>query len=329
MAETLCEELVEEVLVRLPLDDPESLVRADLVCRKWALAVSGAGFRSQFREFHHRGPPMLGCITAVDRSRYVDPEEGADGEDSDGEDGDGEDFEDSEVISRFHSTSTFRPLLRASRLGWHRHAVDSSHGRVLLYPMRQRGAFENLPRLWVWCPITGEELQLPLVRRCPYPERWSAALVCAADAEAGGGACDHLDGCHRRPFLVVLVGTDQDGTFSCVYSSANGAWGDPTSAQIPRSRDWLETVPPARVGNALYFLYRGSARILRYDVAARGFSVIDRPPQCSVDFQGSAVLMSMEDGTLGFAAVHEYILRLWAREVGADGKAAWVRRQSH
>ncbi|CAD6217557.1 unnamed protein product [Miscanthus lutarioriparius] len=182
------------------------------------------------------------------------------------------------------------------------------------------GAFENIPCLWVWCPITGKELQLPLVRWCPYPERWSAALVCAADAEAGGGACDHLVDCHRRPFLVVLVGTDKDSTFSCVYSSANGAWGDPTSAQIPRSREWLETVPPARVGNALYFLYRGSARILRYDVAARGFSVIDRPPPCSVDFQGSAVLMSMEGGTLGFAAVHEYRLRLWAREVDLSNR---------
>lgn len=119
MAETLCEELIEEVLVRLLLDDPESLMRAALVCRKWALTVSGLGFCSQFREFHHRGPPMLGFITAVDLSRYFDPEEGINGEDSDNEDGDGEDFEDSEVIYRFHSTSTFRPLLRASRLGWH------------------------------------------------------------------------------------------------------------------------------------------------------------------------------------------------------------------
>lgn len=176
----------------------------------------------------------------------------------------------------------------------------------------------------------GEELQLPMVRQCSYLERWSAALVCAADAESDGGTCDHLIDCHRRPFLVVLVvvGTDKDGTFSCVYSSANGAWGDPTSAQIPRLREWLETAPPARVGNVLYFLYQGSARILRYDVAVRGFFVIDRPPPCSIDFQGSAVLMSMEGGTLGFTVVHEYRLRLWVREVDADDEATWVQRQA-
>jgi hypothetical protein len=165
------------------------------------------------------------------------------------------------------------------------------------------------------------------VRRCPHPDIWSAALVCAADAEAaGGGVCDHLIGCHRRPFLVVLVGTDKDGTFSCVYSSADGAWGEPISAQIPPCREWLMTVPAARVGNTLHFLFDGSASILRYDVAARGFSVFERLPQCSVDFQGNAVLMSMDDGRLGFAAVRRHGLRLWAREVGADSVAACVQR---
>ncbi|XP_066325888.1 uncharacterized protein [Miscanthus floridulus] len=88
------------------------------------------------------------------------------------------------------------------------------------------------------------------------------------------------------------------------------------------------TVPAARVGNALHFLFDGSASILMYDVAARGFSVIERPPQCSVDFQGNAVLMSMDDGRLGFAAVRGHGLRLWAREVGADGVAAWVQRKA-
>ena len=52
------EELVEEVLLRFPPDDPASLVRAALVSKRWCRLISGRGFRRRFREFH-RSPPLL------------------------------------------------------------------------------------------------------------------------------------------------------------------------------------------------------------------------------------------------------------------------------
>nr|CAB3455550.1 unnamed protein product [Digitaria exilis] len=55
----LPEELVEEVLLRFPPDDPACLVRAALVCRRWRRLICGPRFRRRFREFH-RAPPMLG-----------------------------------------------------------------------------------------------------------------------------------------------------------------------------------------------------------------------------------------------------------------------------
>nr|CAB3451775.1 unnamed protein product [Digitaria exilis] len=55
----LPEDLVEEVLLRFPPDDPACLVRAALVCRRWRRLICGPRFRRRFREFH-RAPPMLG-----------------------------------------------------------------------------------------------------------------------------------------------------------------------------------------------------------------------------------------------------------------------------
>jgi hypothetical protein len=57
--EALMDELVGEILLRIPPHDPASLLHAALVCKRWGRIVSDPGFRGRFREFH-RTPPMLG-----------------------------------------------------------------------------------------------------------------------------------------------------------------------------------------------------------------------------------------------------------------------------
>ncbi|KAG2643054.1 hypothetical protein PVAP13_2KG327200 [Panicum virgatum] len=151
-------------------------------------------------------------------------------------------------------------------------------------------------------------------------QSWSAAVLCGcADA---AGACD---GCHLGPFRVVYVGTDADGIFSCVYSSLDGAWSEPASAEHPEHPHMPRI--RALVGDALHFLFQASASILRYDLGARQVSVIQRPPACT-DFQGRPLLMTMEDGRLGFASVLNSRLCLWPREVGADGEARWAQSRA-
>ncbi|CAN6272875.1 unnamed protein product [Urochloa humidicola] len=54
----LMEELVEEFLIRIPPDDPASLVRAALVCKRWCRLISGASFRRRFRELHPAAPML-------------------------------------------------------------------------------------------------------------------------------------------------------------------------------------------------------------------------------------------------------------------------------
>ncbi|RLM86289.1 hypothetical protein C2845_PM04G02540 [Panicum miliaceum] len=110
----------------------------------------------------------------------------------------------------------------------------------------------------VWDPIMNERRELP---RLP-PGR--PRCLCAAVA---AGACDHLD-CHRGPFVVVFVGTENDDMFTYVYSSqaASGVWSKPVSAKHP---GFPVTVPVWRLersalaGNAHYFVLENSDRILK------------------------------------------------------------------
>jgi hypothetical protein len=70
----LLEELVEEVLLRLPPADHASLVRAAIVCKPWCRIISDRRFRRRFSEFH-RSPPMLGllCNFRDLLAREIDP----------------------------------------------------------------------------------------------------------------------------------------------------------------------------------------------------------------------------------------------------------------
>jgi hypothetical protein len=130
----LMDELVEEILVRFPPDDPASLVRAALVCKPWCRLVSGTAFHRRFREFHlHRGggaaPPLLGVLyTGTTKQQQVS------------------DDTDCRCIKRarimrepaacFVPTTSFRPgpahaaNSRRRYYGWR--AIDARHGRVLL-----------------------------------------------------------------------------------------------------------------------------------------------------------------------------------------------------
>ncbi|WVZ50922.1 hypothetical protein U9M48_002127 [Paspalum notatum var. saurae] len=64
---TLMEEIVEEILIRLPPQNPACLARASFVCKRWCRLISFPRFRHRFREFHHT-LPMLGflCNVTVD-----------------------------------------------------------------------------------------------------------------------------------------------------------------------------------------------------------------------------------------------------------------------
>ncbi|XBI42394.1 hypothetical protein VPH35_126736 [Triticum aestivum] len=57
----LPDELVGEILLRIPPDDPASLLRASLVCKSWSEAVSQRWFRRSFHNLHP-SPTALGAV---------------------------------------------------------------------------------------------------------------------------------------------------------------------------------------------------------------------------------------------------------------------------
>ncbi|CAD6272396.1 unnamed protein product [Miscanthus lutarioriparius] len=51
-APELVDDLVCEILLRIPAGQPECLVRASLVCKSWRHVISDPAFRRRYRAFH-------------------------------------------------------------------------------------------------------------------------------------------------------------------------------------------------------------------------------------------------------------------------------------
>ncbi|KAL6864745.1 hypothetical protein ACP4OV_015896 [Aristida adscensionis] len=275
----LVDDVVGEVLLRLPPDDPALLVRASAVCRAWRRRLTDAAFLRRYRRFHRR-PPTLGLL----------------------------------VSTRFVPTGSFRRRGGPGRR--HRRVLDCRHGRVLF-------SHGEAPFLLVWDPTTDEERRIPYAGFECSPS--NAAVLCAA------AGCDHLD-CRGGPFLVVLIGTDNEGdawlTRACVYSSESGEWGAPTTTAVLEYYAGL--VPPVLAQDTLYFICDNAIKIFCYALRGeRGLSLIDAPEgdDESLNYVRSAVLMPMEDGGLRFAGLipHSFNLHLWSLEtIGQDGVARWT-----
>ncbi|GJN10421.1 hypothetical protein PR202_ga28512 [Eleusine coracana subsp. coracana] len=63
----LLDELVEEIFLHLPPDEPAYLIHAALVCKPWLHILSNPGFRRRYIEFH-QSPPVLGYIHNIYQS---------------------------------------------------------------------------------------------------------------------------------------------------------------------------------------------------------------------------------------------------------------------
>ncbi|CAL4939299.1 unnamed protein product [Urochloa decumbens] len=291
----LPDDLVDQVLLRFPPEEPELLVCVALVCKRWFRLISDPHFRRRFRELH-RAAPMLGFFCT--------------------------DYHFSRFVPTFSA-----PLPHAIPGDWR--AVDARHGRVLFNTVAcwdDFTFFVSGEDLVVWYPVTGEQHRLPNLSEHMYPHQfpfhchWTAAVLCAS-AEGG---CDHLD-CGRGPFLVVFVCTSSTEAFVSVYSSETGAWSGPASAQLRRAGVHLAK-PSALVGKALHFISGdcGTTKILKYVLGTQEISLIHLPKK---PYRHIA-LMTMADGGLGFAAVHGFKLDLWSGVSGTKGYAKWAQSQA-
>ncbi|KQK21105.1 uncharacterized protein LOC100841295 [Brachypodium distachyon] len=280
-------ELVEEIFLRLPPDDPGCLFRASLVSESWLRRLAGPAFRRRYCEFH-RTPPMLGFLTS-----------GQAGED---------------LMNNTH----FVPTVKLCPPGpGHKYlqALDARHSRILFLTDPEDSI--RVPReLIIWDPITLEEWTIP----DPGLSSW-AAVLCAKEG------CDHLDcHGHPFLVACVSLGDEEFSCSAILYSSETDSWSDETSVDHDEEHltcyTYVDYMPPnVLVGNTLYFDCHPFRIIIQYDLADRELSLIDTPDvQDSVDGQ-----LTVENDVLGFAKIKESSIYLWLREVDEHGAAAWVQ----
>ncbi|KAM3293654.1 hypothetical protein ACQJBY_036916 [Aegilops geniculata] len=253
----LMDELVGEILLRLPPDEPAHLFRAALVCKTWLRVLCHPGFRRRYRAFHG-APPLLGLLHRLQVLQGRPP-------------------------ARFASTTSMPDFPHPGSDGRRARPLDCRHGRVLVY-MRMDGNMDYL----VWDPVTGDR------HGVPAPDiDWlieSAVVLCAADG------CDHLDCQGGGPFRVVFAATHEheDTIFASVYSSETGVWSVPVCldkiseayvqhmaeglAYRPYYTPYLQPRRGALVGDALYFTVRLGNAIIKYDLGKNRLSMIDPNP---------------------------------------------------
>ncbi|XP_015645619.1 uncharacterized protein [Oryza sativa Japonica Group] len=252
----LIDDLTTEILLRIPPDEPASLVRASLVCKPWCRIITDPAFLRRYRAFH-RTPPMLGFLHNVDGDKAISS------------------------VPRFVPTTTaasspFSPPAIGSPHWWW--ALDCRHGRVLINLF-------NPMELMVWDPITGDHHRFPVP---PHPHAYcTGAVLCAARD------CRHLD-CHQGPFLVVFVGSGEHGyhySWACLYSSETGEWSSKVSIVFD---SYVEMLPSLLVEDMLFFICENGIRILGYDIGRHELWEIE-PPLWD-DYQGGTLMTAEDGG---------------------------------
>ncbi|VAI40326.1 unnamed protein product [Triticum turgidum subsp. durum] len=292
-APALLDELLEEIFLRLPPDEPEHLVRASLSSKRWLGLLSGARFRGRYRELHG-APPMLGFLYFFHSNSRPETEDN---------------------IPHFLPTTKFRACIPDDDwLGYS--ALDCRHGRVLI------GEVAYTPMtLVVWDPMTGcrRELEAPPLVDNTYGGPFQVVFV-------GLDHC-HEDECVARACVSLPVTSNHSKPG---LQSPFDKWSKPCSALHLDSDLYIYEAPPVFVQDALHFKLCNCAEhrvvgILKYDMSTNSLSLIDMPLAWSVNANAS-ILMAMEDDSLGFAHVYGLILNLWSRHMGSDGVASWTQR---
>ncbi|CAL5077083.1 unnamed protein product [Urochloa decumbens] len=236
----LMEELVEEILLRLPPDEPAHLIRAGAVCKAWRrILLDDGGLRRRYCRFH-RSRPLLGYIHNVGFRAGV----------------------------QFVPTTTlFPPPPPPAAASNSCRAIDCRHGRVLI---DTSGC-----GFIVWDPITGGQHHLSFPAHAQENlSSFTGAVLCAVDG------CDHLGCHGGPFLVVFVGGSGrthavdvENNTWASVYSSETGAW----SAQISSINCYVMARGPSLlIGDVLYFTVC-SKTILKYDLSRHGLSRIDTP----------------------------------------------------
>ena len=119
----LPDDVIPDILLRVPPDDPASLVRASAVCKFWRRALADRSFAARYRALHPGAPPVLGLLYRPDDLK----------------------------VARLAPASSFRAADRPML-----HPLDCRHGRAVLYDYG-----DSAKGYVVWEPATGAQHDAP------------------------------------------------------------------------------------------------------------------------------------------------------------------------
>ncbi|CAM0905964.1 unnamed protein product [Alopecurus aequalis] len=330
----LPDELLEDIFMRFPPDEPACLVRASLASKHWLGLLTGPVFRNRYRDFHgahsmlgffYSMLPYSGWVEEELEPLFVSTTEFVPcipGEDEE-EDGDEYEYE--------YEDEGWGYSIRKKEEDWGYSGCDAwdcRHGRVVL------GDRDESPtKLAVLDPATGRWRELVVPK--DYHSH-GAAVLCAV------AGCHHRT-CHEGPFRMVVVGMNIDHGDSVAYayvslpmttddwSEPRSEWSQPCPGLHLGFDAFFQPMPPVLTQDALYFMvvYDDDDKrvgILKYDLCSKCLSLIDAPLVES-DIARNAILIGMEDGSLGFAHLDRLTLNLWSRKMGSDGTMAWTQHR--
>ncbi|KAJ1287565.1 hypothetical protein BS78_02G019800 [Paspalum vaginatum] len=185
-------EVIEEILLRLPPEEPAYLVHAALVCKAWRGILSDDGFLRRYRQFH-RTPPLLGYL------------------------------HDSYTFPRFVPTSTAASPFSKLGASWPR-VLDCRHGRVLIDL-----AYHPVSKFTAWDPITGDRKNF-VVPTDTHLSRHNAAVLC--DVDAGCDHLNCHGGPFRVVLVEKQMLDGEGIAQASVYSSATDAWSTTSASIV-------------------------------------------------------------------------------------------------
>ncbi|KAK3142606.1 hypothetical protein QOZ80_4BG0348820 [Eleusine coracana subsp. coracana] len=306
MSPSLPDDLIPDILLRVPPDDPAGLVRASAVCKAWRRIVTDLSFSTRYRAIH-RTAPVLGFLH--------NPME--------------------QEARRFVPTTSFRLPTPDHPM---RHVWDCRHGRVLLYDYDMRSP---TPGFVVWDPITGDRHRIPEVADM-YT---NGAVVCTAGGGCDHRSCSGgpfivaFAGVEHINVFGDINYLDAHAEF---YSSETRNRGLNINIHLEYEKFDLEVDRPAvLVGDSLYFVCKsgfllrywygpllqlGYKKMLEAGIYSSEIVTVIEPPKAKN--LGKVIAMMAEDGGLGLASLRRNKISLWARKTGMDGHAGWVRHRT-
>ncbi|CAL4932819.1 unnamed protein product [Urochloa decumbens] len=277
------DDLFFDIFLRLP-PEPEHLLVASLVCKRWRRLIRDPAFIARFRAFH-RATPVLGFYQNIGgRMRFVpiaDPAPRLSAP---------EDFQN----------GTCRVL-------------DCRHGRVLICD-------DSLMSLFVWDPMAVTVYDVGSLPELSGEENFTAVLVCSpgnddhTDCHSAPFRVVYVDNSEDDDQLLVSVR---------VFFSETDSWGDWASI-TPHSLVTADSAAVVDGSVYWMLDFEGNSHILWFGMETGLLDLIELPTEVQDNYMSDIHLMPAGDGGIGFAGVNLSSLHFWSRKTDSEGVARWA-----